>query len=114
MFDIRVVDTDAQSYAHRTVDDVLISPEKEKKKKYNEAAAARRASFSPFVVSVDGYMRKEAKTLLSRVADKLANSWGKSYAVVMGWVQTRMSFAIYTEMARTWLAALLYTSSDRV
>ena len=94
LFDIRVVDTDAQSYAHRTVDDVLISAEKEKKKKYNEAAAARHASFSPFVVSVDGYMGKEAKTVLSRVADKLASSWGKSYAVVMGWVQARMSFAI--------------------
>ena len=94
LFDICVVDTDAQSYAHRTVDNVLISAEKEKKKKYNEAAEARHASFSPFVVSVDGYMGKEAKVLLSRFADKLANSWGKSYAVVMRWVQTRMSFAI--------------------
>ena len=86
-FDFRYVTLDIYIY-------IYISAGKEKKKKYNEAAAARHASFSPFVVSVDGYMGKEAKTVLSRVADKLSSSWGKSYAVVMGWVQARMSFAI--------------------
>ena len=64
MFDIRVVDTDAQSHVNRTVDSVLASAEKEKKRKYNVAAANRHASFSPFVVSIDGYMGREAKVVL--------------------------------------------------
>ena len=35
LFDIRVVDTDAQSHVNCTVDSVLASAEKEKKRKYN-------------------------------------------------------------------------------
>ena len=52
LLDVRVVYTDAQSYACRTVDAVLCSAEQEKKRKYL-AAVERRASFTPFVVSVD-------------------------------------------------------------
>ena len=59
LFDVRVIDTDAQSYAHRTVSAVLSTAEKEKRK-YTHAAQAHHASFSPFVVSVDGVMAQEA------------------------------------------------------
>ena len=54
LIDVRVVDTDAPSHAHRTVSAVLATAGREKKRKYAEAAEARRASFSPFVLSVDG------------------------------------------------------------
>ena len=47
LFDVHVVDTDAQSYAHRTVSAVLSTAEKEKKRKYTHAAQACHASFSP-------------------------------------------------------------------
>ena len=49
---------DAPSYLSRSVEDVLATAE-EKKRKYVTAAEARRASFSPFVVTVDGalYMK---------------------------------------------------------
>ena len=56
LFDIRVIDTDARSYVSRSVQSVLESAEREKKKKYHEAAVSRHASFTPFVVSVDGVM----------------------------------------------------------
>ena len=49
LFDIRVVDTDAQSYAYRAVNAVLATAEREKKRKDAQAAQARHASFSPFV-----------------------------------------------------------------
>ena len=42
---------------------ILSSAEAEKKKKYNNAANARRASFTPFVVSVDGALGREATSL---------------------------------------------------
>ena len=42
LLDIRVVDTDADSYCHRPVAAVIKSAEEEKKRKYNEAVEARR------------------------------------------------------------------------
>ena len=48
LFDVRGVDTDAQSYISRSVADVFIGAE-EKKQKYRLPADARHASFSPFV-----------------------------------------------------------------
>ena len=43
LLDVHVVDTDAQSYASRTVDAVLSSAEQEKKRKYSAAVEERRA-----------------------------------------------------------------------
>ena len=60
LLDVRVVDTDAQSYTNRLVSAVLSSAELEKKNKYTAAAESRRASFTPFVVSVDGVFGREA------------------------------------------------------
>ena len=94
LFDIRVIDTDAQSHAHRSVKAVLATAEKEKKIKYNQASQAHHASFSPFVLTVDGLMAREACFVVQRIARALSTKWSKSYGVVMGWVQTRMSFAI--------------------
>ena len=65
-FDVRVVDTDAQSYISRSVADALVSAEEEKKQKYRLATEARHASFSPFVVSVDGALGKKADLFSGR------------------------------------------------
>jgi len=92
LFDVRVVDTDTQSYAHRTVSAVLLTAEKEKRK-YTHAAQVCHASFSPFVVSVDGVMAREARFTV-RFTDRLSTRWSKPYRQVMGWCQTRLSFAI--------------------
>ena len=43
LLDVRVVGTDAQSYASRTVDAVLCSAEQEKKRKYSAAVEERCA-----------------------------------------------------------------------
>ena len=51
---MRVVDTDAASYVNRSVSTILASAEEEKKRKYLSAAELHHASFTPFVVSVDG------------------------------------------------------------
>ena len=56
LFDVRVTDIDAPSHSQRVVTAILSSAEEEKKKKYSEAAALRRASFTPLVVSVDGVL----------------------------------------------------------
>ena len=94
LFDICGVDTDAQSYTHCTVSAVLTAAAKEKKRKYAQAALARHASFSSFVLSMDGLMVHEAQFVVMRFASKLSTKWRKSYGEGMGWAQTRLSFAI--------------------
>ena len=91
-FDIRVIDTDAPLYLHRDVASVLSSAEEEKKR--NDAAEARRASFTPLVVSVDGVLGREAECFIQLLADKIALKWKKTYAEVAGWIRARLSFAI--------------------
>ena len=56
LFDVCVTDTDASSYSQRVVSAILSSAEEAKKKKYSEAAALCRASFTPFVVSFNGVL----------------------------------------------------------
>jgi hypothetical protein len=45
--------------------------------------------FSPFVVSTDGFLDKEAGTLL--ISALLAEKWEKPYSQVCGHVNARMS-----------------------
>ena len=94
LLDVCVVDTDTQSYASCTVDAVLCSAEQEKKRKYSAAVEDRRASFTPFVVSVDGVLGHDAQHLIKRLCDQIAMKWEKSHSEVMGWVRARMAFAI--------------------
>ena len=86
--------TDAPSYVKRTVEAVLQTAEQEKKKKYLEAVQTRRATFSPFVVSVDGVLGREANVFIKRLAEKIAYTWENSLSEVTGWVGARMAFAI--------------------
>jgi hypothetical protein len=62
---------------------VLESHEKEKKKKHLEACLGQRHHFTPFVVSTDALLGREAKTLLMQIST-IYFSWqrGKSYSEV--------------------------------
>ena len=94
LFDIRVVDTDAQSYCARSPKDILGSAEGEKKRKYLQACQDRRATFTPLCVSVDGMLGSEAESFVRRLGDFLAAKWERPYSVVMGWVRACLSFVI--------------------
>ena len=94
IIDVRVTDTDAKSNLSKDPAKVLEAHEKKKKKKYLEACLEQRRTFTPFVVSTDGLIGKEAKTLLKKLSTLLAEKWGKSYAEVCGYVNARMSIAI--------------------
>jgi hypothetical protein len=91
--DVRVTDTDAPSYRTRLPASVLKSQEKEKKRKYLEACLEERRHFTPFVVSTDGMMGREASTFAKRLSAKLAEKWQKPYSQVCGYVNTRLSIA---------------------
>ena len=65
MWHVRVVGTDAKSYVQRNVEAVLSSAEHMKKMKYVVAVEARHATFTPFVVSVDGVLGREARMFVT-------------------------------------------------
>ena len=92
--DIRVTDTDAESFKLKSVLQVLKLHETEKKRKYKKAFEERRWHFTPFVCSVDGALGREAVGFLKRLAQKLAVKWHSAYSVVMGFVRARLSLAI--------------------
>ena len=94
LFDVRIVDTDAQSYRGRTPKDVLKSAEKEKKAKYGAACEERHALFTPLCCSVDGMLGGEAEVFVKVIGERLASKWDQSYSEVMGWIRSRLSFAI--------------------
>ena len=77
LFDIRVIDSDAQSHVQCSVNAVLASAEGEKGK-YSESAMSRLASFSPFVLSVDSRMGQEARVFMKRVAKEAGNEVAKA------------------------------------
>ena len=39
-------------------------------------------------------MGREARSIMKRMADKLAMKWGKSYSEMMGWMRSRMLFTV--------------------
>jgi hypothetical protein len=54
VFDMRITDTDAQSYRKKEFAKVLEQHEKEKKEKYLQNCLEMRKDFTPMVYSVDG------------------------------------------------------------
>ena len=64
--------TDAPSYSHRGVAAILSSAKEEKKRTYCDAADVRCTPFTPLVVSVDGYLGREAEYFIKLLAEKIA------------------------------------------
>ena len=71
-----------------------VQQSKKKKRKYSAAVEERCATFTPFVVSVNGVLGHDARHLMKCPGDRIALKWEKSHSVVMGWVHARLAFAI--------------------
>ena len=69
LFDVRIVDTDTQSYLIHSPKSVLFGAEIEKKRKYS---AAHRAHFTPLCFSVDDLTVGEASSFMKILASGLA------------------------------------------
>ena len=94
LFDFRVCNADAQSYANRPVTAVLDSLAQAKKTKHAQACRQRSADFTPFIVTTDGVIQREGQHFLKRLASRLANKWSKNYSTTMSFVRTQLSLAI--------------------
>jgi len=94
LFDIRIINTNAQSYLSQPPVSVILTAENEKKRKYLDASVARRAHFTPLCFSVDGIAGSEAASFLKRLAVCLSSRWERSFADVILWICTCLAFAI--------------------
>ena len=79
LFNIRIIDTDAQSYLGQSPTQVLSAAENEKKRKYLDAAVAHRAHFTPLCFLVDGVAGSEAASFLKRLGYCFSTRWERSY-----------------------------------
>ncbi len=70
IFDMRITDTDAQSYRKKEFVKVLEQHEKEKKDKYLQNCLEMWKDFMPMVYSVDGIAGREARN-----AEKCHRPW---------------------------------------
>ena len=93
LFDIHVIDTDAPSYRQCSPISVLDSGAVEKKRVYHSAVEDRRGNFTPFVLSVDGLLQREASHFVKRLSASLASKWEKSFSDVLAFVHSRLQFA---------------------
>ena len=89
-----MTDSDAPSYVDRPVSTVLATAEEENKRKYLPAAQLHHASFTPFVVSIDGALGHEALMFLQQLSDRLVSSWCKGYDYVFSRVRVCLAFAV--------------------
>ncbi len=68
--------------------------EKRKKKKYLKSCTEQRRHFTPFAVSADGMLGKEAKALIRCLASRIAEKYNQTYSHVCGVLRARISIAI--------------------
>ena len=94
VIDVRVTDSDSPSKIHLDPMKVLLTQEKEKKKKYLERCAEQRRHFAPYVADCYGLLGKEAVAINKKIAVKLASKWKTAYSVTCGFINARVSIAI--------------------
>ena len=98
IIDVRIVDVNQPSYLHCKPTSIIKSAEIGKKKMYLEPYLEQRRHFTPFVVSCDGLLEREADVFLKRLSQKLADKWHRPYAQTSSFVKTR--FAISLDRAK--------------
>jgi hypothetical protein len=94
IFDMRITDTDAQSFQKKEFGKVLEQHEKEKKDRYLQNCLEMRNDFTPMVYSVDGIARREARNVEKRLATHLAGKWNCEYLQMVYYVRVRMAIAV--------------------
>ena len=94
-FDIRVSNTNAESYRHLKTETVLQKQEREKKRNYNQRIMnVEHGTFTPLVFSVTGVMGKECQTFHKHLADKISRKTEQVYSDVIKVIRCKMSFLI--------------------
>ena len=94
IIDVRICDVNQPSYRDRNPVSILHSAETEKKKKYLEPCLEQRRHFTPFVVSCEGLLGREADVFLSRLGKKLATRWARPHCRTTSFLRTRFAISL--------------------
>ena len=109
--DVRICDVHQPSCKDRTPESVLKSAEVEKKKKYLDPCLKQRWHFTPFVVSCEGMLGKEADVFLKNLAKKLAKKWERPYSRTIAFVRTRFAISMVRAKNRCLRGSRIMTNS---
>ena len=94
-FDVRVFHPFASSYQSLSLSSLYRQHETKKKSEYgSRVREIEHGCFTPLVFSTCGGMGREADIVFKRLASMISNKTSESYAVVMGWMRTRLSFSL--------------------
>ena len=91
ILNMRVVNTDADSYLHKTQEKSLVVEEREKKLNYLYFYLQQRSHFTPFFVSVHGMMGTKVEATLKLLASRPTVNSRQPYSRKCGYVQSRFS-----------------------
>ena len=94
MFDIRIVNLDAGSYLHMTLEKALEKAEKEKNDLYLQAFLEHIRNFTPMIYSGGGIPGAEALGAHTRLAVLLSYKLKQEYLEMCGFVPARISLVI--------------------
>ena len=64
-----------------------------KRRVHCSAVKDRRGNFTPFVLSIDGLLQREASHFVKCLSASLASKWEKSFSDVLAFVHSRLQFA---------------------
>ena len=85
----------ASSYRSMSLSALYQQHESRKKNEYgSRVREIEHGCFMPLVFSTTGGMGHEAAIVLKRLAEMISNKTGDNYSTVMGWLGTRLSFAL--------------------
>jgi len=94
IIDVRICDGHQPSSLTRNPVNIMKSAETSKKKTYLENCLAQRLHFTPFLVSYEGLLGKEADVFLKRLAMKVAEKWHRPYSQTVSFVKTRFAISL--------------------
>ena len=94
-FDVRVTHVNSRTNQNKTTEQIFESQENEKKRQYNQRVIdVEHGTFTPLVFGTNGGFGKECELFIAKLAEKLSIKTDESYAAVITWLRTKLSFSI--------------------
>ena len=85
----------SQSNQNKSTEKIFESHENEKKRHYNQRVIdVEQGTFTPLVFGTNGGFGKECDLFIKKLAEKMALKSDESYASVITWLRTDLSFCI--------------------
>ena len=90
----RICDVNQKSYLTKNPSAVIESAEAENKRKHLNSCLEQRRCFTPFGVSCEGMMGREADSFICRLSKRLTKRWFRPYSKTVSFVRTRFAISL--------------------